>query len=108
MPEYDYLTKQAWLARKNSYSPYSKFAVGAALITNDSKVYTGCNIENSVFGVTVCAERTALFKAISNGDKEFKMIVILGNPNDKDNVEITPPCGVCRQALREFCNPNNF
>ncbi len=88
---------------KNSYSPYSEFKVGAALLTESGKVFTGCNIENVAFGPTVCAERVAFFKAISEGEKSFSKIAVVGG---KDGVisSPTPPCGVCRQVMREFCN----
>ncbi|MBE6751245.1 MAG: cytidine deaminase [Ruminococcaceae bacterium] len=92
-------------AMKNSYSPYSNFKVGASLLTESGKVYTGCNIENVAFGPTVCAERVAFFKAISEGEKNFSKIAVVGG---KDGVisSSTPPCGVCRQVMREFCNDN--
>lgn len=88
---------------KNSYSPYSQFKVGAALLTENGKIYTGCNIENVAFGPTVCAERVAFFKAISEGEKNFSKIAVVGG---KDGIisSSTPPCGVCRQVLREFCS----
>ena len=89
-------------ARKQSYSPYSNFRVGAALLTKSGKVYGGCNIENASYGPTVCAERTAFFKAVYDGHRDFTAIAVCGG---KDGV-ITggfPPCGVCRQVMREFC-----
>ena len=88
---------------KNSYSPYSNFKVGAALLTESGKVYTGCNIENVAFGPSICAERVAFFKAISEGEKNFSKIAVVGG---KDGIisSSTPPCGVCRQVMREFCN----
>lgn len=91
-------------ARKMSYAPYSNYAVGAALLSKSGKVFTGCNIENSAFSSTVCAERTAFFKAISEGETEFERIAIAaGNVNsEKLNASVTP-CGVCRQVMREFC-----
>ena len=89
-------------AMKNSYSPYSHFTVGAALLTKSGKLYTGCNIENSAFGPTVCAERVAVFKAVSEGEVEFEMFAVVGGKNGI--VEgVTSPCGVCRQVLSEFC-----
>ncbi len=90
-------------AMKNSYSPYSDFKVGAALLTENGKVYTGCNIENVAFGPSICAERVAFFKAISEGEKNFSKIAVVGG---KDGIisSSTPPCGVCRQVMREFCN----
>ncbi|MCR5219014.1 cytidine deaminase [Treponema sp.] len=89
-----------------SYVPYSHFHVGAALLTDQDQIYTGCNIENSAFGPTNCAERTAFFKAISEGKKSFKAIAIVGGPDGKIK-DYCPPCGVCRQVMREFCK-NNF
>ncbi len=103
-------------ARGCSYSPYSGYRVGAAVLTKSGKVYTGCNIENAAFSATVCAERTAIFKAVSDGEREFTKIAIVGG---KDG-EISPlcaPCGVCRQVMSEFCGgdlilvlgtPDNF
>ena len=92
-------------AMKNSYSPYSDFKVGAALLTENGKVYTGCNIENVAFGPSICAERVAFFKAISEGEKNFSKIAVVGG---KDGIisSSTPPCGVCRQVMREFCDDN--
>ena len=86
-----------------SYTPYSGFKVGAALLTKDGKFYTGCNIENAAFTPTNCAERTAFFKAVSEGEREFRAICIVGG---KDGVltEYAAPCGVCRQVMREFCS----
>ncbi len=96
------LIKLALEARKNSYSPYSDFKVGAALLTKSGKVYTGCNIENAAFGPTACAERTALFKAVSEGEREFVRIAVAGGKNDIPD-SYAFPCGVCRQVLAEFC-----
>lgn len=84
-------------AKLNSYSPYSKFRVGAALLTKSGKIITGCNIENSSFSLTVCAERTALFKAVSDAQREFKAIAIV---SDADG--FTPPCGACRQVIKDL------
>jgi len=95
--EYSELVEKAKEARNFSYSPYSKFRVGAALLTKTGKVYTGCNIENIAFGPTVCAERTAIFKAISEGEKEFEAIAIIS-----DLKTYVYPCGVCRQVMSEF------
>ena len=92
-------------AAKNSYSPYSKFKVGAALLTHDNEIFLGCNIENSSFSLTNCAERTAIFKAISEGKKDFKAIAIMGSATDTFN-EYCTPCGACRQVLAEFCKPD--
>lgn len=86
-----------------SYVPYSNFHVGAALLTSEDEIYTGCNIENSSFGATNCAERTAIFKAVSEGKKSFKAIAIVGGPNGKIK-DFCPPCGICRQVMTEFCS----
>ena len=94
-------------ARKMSYSPYSSFKVGAALLTASGKIYTGCNIENSAFSPTVCAERVAFFKAISEGEKDFISIAIAGGSGDSPDSEC-PPCGVCRQVMAEFCDLHTF
>jgi cytidine deaminase len=88
-------------ARKMSYSPYSRFAVGAALLCGSGKVYTGCNIENGAYSPTCCAERVAFFKAISEGERDFKAIAIVGGEAGGEE-KFCPPCGVCRQALSEF------
>ena len=97
------LVIEAINAMKNSYSPYSDFKVGAALLTENNKVYTGCNIENVAFGPSICAERVAFFKAISEGEKSFSKIAVVGGKNGVITSP-TPPCGVCRQVMREFCN----
>ena len=94
-------------ARKNSYSPYSGFKVGASLLAGSGKIYTGCNIENAAFSPTVCAERVAFFKAISEGEKDFIAIAIAGGSGDSPNSEC-PPCGVCRQVMAEFCDTDSF
>ena len=90
-------------AMKNSYAPYSNYNVGAALLTKDGKVFKGCNVENSSYGVTNCAERTALFSAIANGEREFEAICIVGGKNGVIT-DYAMPCGVCRQELSEFCD----
>lgn len=95
-------------ARKFAYTPYSGFQVGAALLCKDGTVYTGCNIENAAFGPTNCAERTAFFKAVSEGKREFSAIAIVGGPAGKEPEEFCPPCGVCRQVMMEFCDPESF
>ncbi len=92
---------------KFSYTPYSNFKVGAALLTKSGKIYTGCNIENASYTPTNCAERTAFFKAISEGVRDFQAICIVGGKNGK-LTEYTAPCGVCRQVMMEFCNPKTF
>ena len=89
-------------AMGNAYAPYSGFKVGAALLCSDGTVYTGCNIENAAYSPTNCAERTAIFKAVSEGRRDFTAIAICGGKNGKIT-DICPPCGVCRQVLQEFC-----
>lgn len=93
------LIMKAIEAKEYAYVPYSHFRVGAALLTKSGKVYTGCNIENVSFGATNCAERTAVFKAVSEGEREFEKIVING-----DHGDYLPPCGICRQVLLEFAD----
>lgn len=90
-----------------SYTPYSHFKVGAALLAKNGRVYTGCNIENAAYTPTNCAERTAIFKAVSEGAREFEAICIVGGPEGRI-VDYTPPCGVCRQVMMEFCQPEEF
>ncbi len=89
---------------KMAYVPYSGYTVGAALLTSTGKVFTGCNIENASFTPTVCAERTAIFKAVSEGERKFEMIAVAGGKGGVVNGEF-PPCGVCRQVMAEFCSP---
>lgn len=99
------LIKLALEARGKSYSPYSDFAVGAALLCKNGKVFTGCNIENSGYSATNCAERTAFFKAVSEGETEFEKIAVVGgNAQDKTPVDYCYPCGICRQVMKEFCD----
>lgn len=93
--------------RKRAYSPYSGFCVGAALLAKDGRIFGGCNIENASFSPTNCAERTAFFKAVSEGVREFTAIAIVGGKKDGE-LEFCPPCGVCRQVMVEFCNPKEF
>ena len=99
------LILKAQEAMNNSYSPYSNYKVGAALLTKENKVYKGCNIENAAFGPTVCAERTAFLKALSEGEREFSKIAVVGGKNGEISGAF-PPCGVCRQVMREFCDDN--
>lgn len=99
---YEKLYNDAVKAAENSYSPYSRFRVGAALLCSDGTIYTGCNIENASFSLTNCAERTAFFKALSEGKKEFDAIAIAGG-HDTMN-EPCYPCGACRQVMAEFCD----
>lgn len=101
------MIEEAIYVRKNAYSPYSHFQVGACLQGLDGKLYTGCNIENASFSATNCAERTAFFKAVSQGVKKFSRIVIVGG-KENGNLELCPPCGICRQVMMEFCNPEKF
>ena len=97
------LIETALSMRKMSYTPYSHWNVGAALLAADGRIFTGCNIENAAFTPTNCAERTAFFKAVSEGVKEFKAIAIVGGMEDATELEYCPPCGVCRQVMSEFC-----
>ena len=92
------LTDAALAARENAHAPYSNFRVGAALEDEAGKIHTGCNVENATYGLTICAERVAVFKAISEGAKKFRRIAIAADTDD-----LTPPCGACRQILWEFC-----
>lgn len=92
-------------ARKNAYTPYSHFKVGAALLAKNGQVFTGCNIENAAYTPSNCAERTAVFKAVSEGVTEFAMIAVVGGKEDAETLPIAAPCGVCRQVLNEFCEP---
>ena len=94
-------------ARKMSYSPYSHFAVGAALLCGSGKIYTGCNIENSAYSPTCCAERVAFFKAISEGERDFRAIAVVGGGVGKPE-KFCPPCGVCRQVMSEFVDGKEF
>ena len=96
------LIRLAFEAREKAYTPYSHFKVGAALLAKSGKIYTGCNIENAGYTPTNCAERTALFKAVSEGERQFDAIAIVGSMEGKTNEIVTGPCGVCRQALYEF------
>lgn len=105
------LVEAALEARKMSYSPYSGFSVGAALLCGDGTVYTGCNIENASYTPTNCAERTAFFKAVSEGKRDFKAIAVVGGPTGKAPgmpENFCTPCGVCRQVMAEFCHPEDF
>ncbi|WP_026666041.1 cytidine deaminase [Butyrivibrio sp. FC2001] len=104
MKSYDELVELALEARQMAYTPYSHFKVGAALMTKEGKVYKGCNIENASYTPTNCAERTAFFKAISEGEREFEALAIVGGFEDQEKLELCSPCGVCRQVIREFCD----
>lgn len=107
---YKKLVAEAYEAQKNAYAPYSHWQVGAALLTRGGKVYEGCNIENAGYTSTNCAERTAFFKAVSEGEKEFECIAIVGNKEGQEigTGDYCAPCGVCRQVMMEFCNPQEF
>lgn len=98
MPDSDALVDAARRALEHAHAPYSNFRVGAALLTADGAVVTGCNVENATYGLTICAERVALFKAVSEGQRSFRAIAIVA-----DTPTPTPPCGACRQVLWEFC-----
>jgi cytidine deaminase len=92
------LIEAALQVRERAHAPFSKFKVGAALLGEDGQIYTGCNVENATYGLTVCAERVAVFKAVSEGVRKFRRIVVAADTN-----VLTPPCGACRQILWEFC-----
>ena len=98
MSDYKKLVKAAIEAKEKALPTYSKFYVGAALLTNDKKIFTGCNIESSSYSLTICAERTAIFKAISEGEREFKALAVAG-----DTEGFTSPCGACRQVISDLC-----
>lgn len=100
------LIAKAREAQRQAYAPYSDFHVGAALLTGCGKIYTGCNIENGAFSPTVCAERTAFFKAISEGERDFRAIAVVGASGSGEYRRFCPPCGVCRQVMAEFCGPD--
>ena len=102
------LILEAKKAREHAYIPYSRHSVGAALVTKSGKIYHGCNIENAAYGPTNCAERTAFFKAVYDGEREFTKIAIVGGMEGTDGNAPCAPCGVCRQVMMEFCNPETF
>ena len=102
------LIQEAKKARERSYSPYSGFRVGAALLTGSGKIYHGCNIENAAYGPTNCAERTAFFRAVYDGERKFEKIAVVGALADGDPDVTCAPCGVCRQVMMEFCDPETF
>ena len=101
--EYQDLIVKAMKAKEFAYAPYSHFRVGAALLTKSGRIYTGCNVENASFSATNCAERTAVFTAVAQGEQEFTAIAVNG-----DNGNYLPPCGICRQVLAEFCDLKTF
>ena len=101
------LIEEAMKAREMAYAPYSEFRVGAALLDGDGTIYSGCNIENASYGACNCAERIAIFKAVSEGAGDFRAIAIVGG-KDKNVTEFCPPCGICRQVMSEFCDADTF
>lgn len=102
------LIRLAFEAREAAYAPYSNWKVGAALLCKNGKIYKGCNIENSGFSATVCAERTAFFKAVSEGEYDFEKIAIVAGDAQRGSEGYCTPCGVCRQVMSEFCKPDEF
>ena len=109
MTEYRTLAEEALRAREYAYAPYSGFCVGAALLGKSGKIYRGCNVESCAYGPTNCAERTAVFKAVSEGEREFLALAVAGGPKEEQSplAHTAFPCGVCRQVLAEFC-PADF
>ena len=99
------LIELAGKARENAYAPYSEFAVGAAVLCADGSIFCGCNVENASYTPTCCAERVAIFKAVSEGHREFVSIAIVGGKTGENVVDRCFPCGVCRQVMSEFCSP---
>lgn len=97
------LAEAALKMRQYAYAPYSGYTVGAAILTADGRIYEGCNIENASYGATNCAERTAFFKAVSQGERRFKMIAIAGGRKGEEPSDYAYPCGICRQVMQEFC-----
>ena len=108
--DYKEIVEKAWEAREKAYCPYSNFKVGAAVLFEDGNIYTGCNIENAAYTPTNCGERTAIFKAVSEGRKDFAAIAIVGNKAGvkQGEGEFCAPCAVCRQVMAEFCNLDTF
>ncbi len=104
MKQYEELVCTAIKMREYSYAPYSHFTVGAALLSKKGKIFSGCNIENASYSPTICAERVAFFKAISEGEREFKAIAIVGGKENEKPNDYCAPCGVCRQVMNEFCD----
>lgn len=102
------LVIEAMKARQMAYAPYSNHGVGAALLTKDGRLFKGCNIENAAYTPSNCAERTAIFKAVSEGCKAFEKIAIVGGMNDLETIDFCAPCGVCRQVMMEFVDPEKF
>lgn len=106
--EFQELIRKALEVRQKAYAPYSDFMVGAALLCKDGRIFTGCNIENASYGATNCAERTAFFKAVSEGYREFTAIAIAGGRKEAQSLEYCAPCGICRQVMSEFCDSDAF
>ena len=102
------LIRSAFEAQKNAYAPYSGFQVGAALLAENGEIFKGCNIENASYGAAICAERTAFVKAVSQGVRRFRAIAIVGKPTNEEKFEECAPCGICRQVMAEFCDPDTF
>lgn len=102
------LVQLAFDAREHAYTPYSHWSVGAALLCADGTVYQGCNIENAAYTPSNCAERTAFFKAVYDGQRDFAAIAVVGGPQGQPAPEVCAPCGVCRQVMQEFCDPDSF
>ncbi len=101
------LVETALEYRRRAYTPYSNYKVGAALLAKNGTIYGGCNVENAAYTPTNCAERTAFFKAVSEGEKDFEAIAIFGG-YDENSLKVCAPCGVCRQVMIEFCDPDEF
>ncbi len=102
------LVKEALKARDKAYAPYSHFSVGAAILCADGEIFTGCNIENAAYSPSVCAERVAIFKALSSGPRDFVAIAVVGGKAEQKIERAVSPCGVCRQVISEFCFPDDF
>lgn len=100
------LIREALHAREQAYAPYSRFAVGAALLCEDGRIFHGCNVENASFSPTCCAERVAIFRAVAEGVRSFRAIAVVGGPMGSSPSSLCTPCGVCRQVLSEFCGPD--
>lgn len=108
MPDIAELIETAIKAREKAYAPYSNFLVGAALTCKGGELYSGCNIESASYSPSNCAERTAFFKAVSDGKRNFTSIAIVGGAKESGITDYCPPCGVCRQVMMEFCDPETF
>lgn len=108
MTDREKLIKEAFEAQKRAYTPYSHFQVGAALLCGDGEIFGGCNIENASYGACNCAERTAIFRAVYEEKRDFKAIAIVGKPEGAADFSYCAPCGICRQVMAEFCDPETF